>query len=418
MLGSMNRRDALALSMFGLVARDAELALKPLPDPALRAANPDKYWLRIRKEQFLLPDWRAFLNNGSLGVAPAPVVKAVTGYIEAAAALIHDDYPRWGYETLDEERAEMAAFTGCKKDELAFTHCATEGMSAIAMGLDLQAGDEVLMTDHEHPSGVAGWAQRAQRHGITLREVKIPHPPESAGQLADLVVSAIGPRTRVLSFSGIISPTGVLMPVADICRAARARGVLTVVDGAHMNGQVPFRIRDLECDFFVGSPHKWMFAPAGCGLLYIREEHLDRLWPPIVTGDWDRKELKAARFMKIGTNNRATIVGMLAGKRFLEALGPEQVYARIHELARRVYALAKQRPYLDVLSSADDRLYGGLVTVSFKDRRLDELWRKARERKIWVYGSPRLRLSTHIHTRMADIEAFFALADEVLGQRG
>ena len=307
----MNRRDAVALSLFGVAARGSAGDIRPLPDPALRQREPEKYWLQVRREQFLLPGWRAFLNNGSLGVAPRPVVRAVTEFLENAAALVSDEYPRWGYETLDEERAEMAAFAGCRKEELAFTHCATEAMSVIANGIDLKAGDEVLITDHEHPSGIAPWALRAKRHGITVREVKIPHPPQSAEQLADIVVSAIGPRTRVLSFSGIISPTGVLMPCREICRAAREKGVLTVVDGAHMNGQVPFRIADLECDFFAGSPHKWLFAPAGSGLLYIREDHLDRHWPVIVTGDWDKLDLKAARFMKIGTNNRAILAGMI-----------------------------------------------------------------------------------------------------------
>ncbi len=414
----MNRRDAVALSFFGLSARGAAGDIRPLPDPALRQRDPEKYWLQVRREQFLLPGWRAFLNNGSLGVAPRPVVRTVAEFLETAAALVHDEYPRWGYETLDEERAEMAAFAGCKKEELAFTHCATEAMSVIANGIDLKAGDEVLITDHEHPSGIAPWALRARRHGITVREVKLPHPPQSAEQLADVVVSAIGPRTRVLSYSGILSPTGVLMPCREICRAARARGVLTVIDGAHMNGQVPFLIADLECDFFAGSPHKWLFAPAGCGLLYIREEHLDRHWPVIVTGDWDKLDLKAARFMKIGTNNRAILAGMLAGKRFLESLGPENVYARIHELARRVYQKAAERPYLRLLSSADHRLYGALVTVTFpEDFRFDELWRKAKERKIWLYGGQRLRISTPIHLRQSDIDATFALFDEVAGYK-
>jgi len=414
----MNRRDAVALSLFGFSARGMAADVRPLPDPALREKDPEKYWLQVRREQFLLPGWRAFLNNGSLGVAPRPVVRAVTEFVETAAALIHDEYPRWGYEELDAERAEMAAFVGCKKEELAFTHCATEAMSVIANGIDLKPGDEVLITDHEHPSGIAPWALRAQRHGIAVREVKIPHPPQSPEQLTEILISAIGPRTRVLSFSGIISPTGVLMPVRDICRAARAKGVLTVVDGAHMNGQVPFRLSELECDYFAGSPHKWMFAPAGCGLMYIREEHLDRHWPVIVTGDWDKKDLKAARFMKIGTNNRATIAGMMAGKRFLEALGPESVYRRIHELAKRVYAMAEQRPYLRLLSSADDRLYGALVTVAFPENfRFDEFWRKARERRIWLYGGQRLRISTPIHLRMSDIEATFALFDEVAGYK-
>jgi selenocysteine lyase/cysteine desulfurase len=345
------------------------------------------------------------------------VLAAVADYLERSAALVSDEYPRWGYEPLDEERAELASFLGCKKHELALTHSATDGLSTIAAGIDLQAGDEVVMTDLEHPSGKAGWAVRAARHEIAVREVKLPVPPASAGQLADVLISALGPRTRVLFFSGVISPIGTIMPVREICAAARRRGVITVVDGAHMNGQIPVDLSALGCDYYAGSPHKWMFAPAGSGILYIREENLDRLWPSIVTGGWDERAAGAARFMKIGTNNRAVVAGMIAGLRFLKALGPEHVYARIHDLARRSYRMAAERPYLELFSGADDRLYGALVTIGFRGAKLDDLWRRARERKIWIYGAERLRLSTHVHTRPEDLEAFYALADEVFGGR-
>lgn len=413
----MKRRQLLAAPLFGLAAMSGDLETKALPDAALRVSDPERYWDRLRAEQYFLPEWRAYLNNGSLGVAPKPVVAAVEAHLEKGATLATQEYPRWGYETLDEERTEMAAFVGCKKDELAFVHSATEAMSTIAAGVDLKAGDEVLMTDQEHPSGKAGWAVRAQRHGVTVREVKLPVPPKSAEELADVVVSAMGPRTRVLSFSGIISPTGIVMPVRLICDAARAKGVTTVVDGAHMNGQVAVRLSELGCDYFAGSPHKWLFAPPGCGLLYIREENLDRLWPTIVTGDWDKKELKAARFMKVGTNSRSLIAGMMAGLRFLKDVGPEHVYARIHELARRNYRMAAERPYMELKSGADDRLYGGLVTIGFRGAKTDQLYKQASERKIWVYGGDPLRLSTHIHTRPRDLDAFYALADDVVGRR-
>jgi isopenicillin-N epimerase len=393
----------------------SDVPVKPLPPAALRSSNPDEYWLKVREEQFLLPEWRVFLNNGSLGIAPRPVLAAVEDYLERSASLQVDDYPRWGYETLDAERATMAEFVGCKKDELAFMHNATDALSTIAAGIDLNAGDEVLMTDQEHPSGRSGWQVRAKRHSIQVREVKIPTPPRNSGQLADLMISSIGPRTRVLFFSGILSPTGIIMPVREICDAARAKGIITVVDGAHMNGQIPFRISDLNCDYFAGSPHKWMFTPAGCGLLYVREENLDKLWPTVVTGGWDDPNLKANRYMRMGTNNRAIFVGMMAGLQFLNELGPDNVYARIHQLAKMNYQLASARPYLELASGADDRLYGSLVTIRFKTDQLAPLWAKMNQRKIWTLQGPQVRLSTHVHTRPQDIETFYEVCDSVLG---
>lgn len=405
-----SRRDLIAgAALLGLPR--AAAATLPLPDPALHARDPEAYWERIRQEQFLLPGWRAFLNNGSLGVTPRPVLAAMTGFLDRAAALDIDEYPRWGYETLEEHRAGLAAFCGCSKDELALMHNATEAMSTIAEGLDLKAGDEVLITDQEHPSGRCCWQRRQARDGIRVREVKLPLPPESSAQLAGAVVSAFGPRTRVVSFSGITTTTGLIMPCRAICDAARAKGILSVVDGAHMNGQMPFRIADLGCDFFAGSPHKWLFAPAGCGLLYVREEMLDRLWPAIVTADWDRRELKAARFMRVGTNNRAIFEGLMAGLRFLQAIGPERVYARIHELARLSWRRARALG-VPLLTPEDDSLYAAIIAFRLspeESRRLADLCRRKR---IWALVGERVRVSTHIHTRLRDIELFFETVRE------
>ncbi|MCX6609089.1 MAG: aminotransferase class V-fold PLP-dependent enzyme, partial [Acidobacteria bacterium] len=208
---------------------------------------------------------------------------------------------------MESHRKEAAAFLGCSFENLALTHNATEAMSMVAQGLDLVSGDEILMTDQEHTGGKGAWLQREARHGLRVRMVEIPLPPRDSGQLVERLIGAIGPRTKVLSFSGILTTTGLVMPVREICRAARAKGVITVVDGAHMHGQISFRIDELECDFLAGSPHKWLFAPPGCGLLYIRDEMLDRLWPVVTTEAWTNRGLKAARFMQVGTNSRAVL---------------------------------------------------------------------------------------------------------------
>ncbi|MFM8357465.1 MAG: aminotransferase class V-fold PLP-dependent enzyme, partial [Verrucomicrobiota bacterium] len=327
-----------------------------------------------------------------------------------------DTVPRWGYETLDAERAEMAAFLGCGRDALAFTHTCTEAMSFIAAGLELQPGDEVLTTNQEHGSGLSPWRLRAARSGIVVREVEIPVSPREPAELLDRLVQAIGPRTRVLSFSGITSPTGLVLPAREICQAARARGLVTVVDGAHMDGQMPVDLESLGCDYFTGSPHKWLFAPPGCGLLYGRGDALHRLWPSVATAGWDNRDgLKSARFMMIGTNNRSTIDGMIAGLRFLRALGEEAVYARQHALARHALAEARRRPYLEAVTPDDPRFYRAMISIRFKPAELEPLWAALRRENIGTLGGPRLRISTHIHTRRSDLDRFFQVCDRVLG---
>ncbi len=411
----MNRRDALrslglAAALYGIprsaLADDDESAAPLRP----AAAGSDGRWDRPRRAQSLMRYGRAVLNTGSLGVAPRPVVRAVADYLDRAAALhIDDGYPRWGYETLDAERTALAAFVGCDKDELAIVHNATEAMSIIAGGMVLPSGSEVLLTNQEHPSGTGPWQVRAARGELEVRVVDIPLPPESPEQLVDIVTGAIGPRTRVLSFSGITSPTGLLMPIREICDIAREKGVITVVDGAHMTGQVPYRIDDMGCDYFAGSPHKWLFAPAGSGLLFIRRERLDEHYPVIATAKWDDLSLKAGRFMRFGTNNRAIIEGFMAGLQFAQDIGPVKIYERIHALAMDTYARARTLPYVEMLTPEDDRMYGSLVTfgIDLPERKLERLWALCRERRIWTTENPRLRISTHVHTRRADLDLFF-----------
>lgn len=417
---NMNRREVirnlgLTAALFGLPASAAAGKVQALPSGGMFTEDPEQYWNTLRDDQFVLPGKRAFLNTGSLGVAPRPVLKAVNDYLEHSAALTTEErYPRWGYETLDEYRTAMSAYVGCKKDELAFVHNATEAMAVIAGGMPLEHGDEVLITDQEHPSGRCPWQVREARGEISVREVALPMPPDNPQQLLDVVVSAIGPKTRVLSFSGITSPTGLLMPIREICDAARERGVITVVDGAHMAGQVDYRIDDMHCDYYAGSPHKWLFAPAGSGLLYINEERLDHHYPVVATAGWDDKSLKAGRFMRFGTNNRAIFVGMMAGLEFAQAIGHERIYERIHDLSQDVYARAAELPYIDMRTPEDDRMYGSLVTfqIELPEKKLERLWQLCDERMIFTTRNAHLRVSTHIHTRRSDLDLFF----DTLGQ--
>jgi isopenicillin-N epimerase len=407
-------RRRFAASLLSLpAATDAKLP--GLPPASLADSDPDKYWARIREDQFFLAKSRIFLNNGSLGVAPRATLAAVSAYLQKAASMEMGgyEYPRWGYESLDAHRGDLAAFLGCRPEDLALTHNATEALSTIAAGLDLKSGDEVVMTDQEHASGKAGWHIRAARHGIAVREVPIPLPPPAPAELADRMISAIGPRTRVLFFSAITTTTGLILPVKEICAAARSKGVITVVDGAHVHGQVPLRIDSLDCDYFAGSPHKWMFAPAGCGFLWGRQEMLDRLWPAVATGNWDNHKLHAARFMLMGTNNRAIFEGLIAGLRFGNQIGWDRIYRRTHDLARRARAQAEKLGYLPLVTPDNDAQYGSLVTFGLGPVDRAKLFAECDRRRIWTLRAQRMRLSAHIHTRPSDLDAFFDAVEQV-----
>src|SRR5215813_14841347 len=264
------RRSAVAAAAFGLPMTFAARVFAddtPLPSPKLLGADPERYWSELRRQWLLAPD-RINLNCGSVGCTPLPVLRATIDHMLSAEAFRDGGYPWFGYEEsppLRNLRDALAAFLHCKRDELALVRNCTEANNVVCNGLDLKPGDEVLLTDQEHPGGRCCWEQKAARFGIKLNTVALPKPPASVDELLDRFAKALTPRTRVVAFSHITSPTGLLLPAKEICRLVRQHGALSHIDGAHSIGQIPLNLREIGCDFYVTSPHKWLLAPKGTG---------------------------------------------------------------------------------------------------------------------------------------------------------
>src|SRR5581483_9478938 len=294
----LNRRQFLTTTSSGVAA---SLALRPtlaaqlekapssMPDSTLYKSNEDAYWAEMRK-QFLIPPDEVYLNNGTVGSRPAPVLKAIfDGYntTEKMDQQDPEDYPIWGYASWNEFRDPLAEFLGCTRDEIALVRNATEGNSYIANGIDMQPGDEVLMTDQEHPGGEHPWNLRAKRYGVVVKKVALPKPVKDSQQVLNFFNDAITTRTRVVFFSHITTATGVVLPAKELCALARSKGILSAVDGAHVTGMMRLNLHDLGCDLYSSSPHKWLQAPKGSGFLYVRDEVIDRIWNTIATEGWD-----------------------------------------------------------------------------------------------------------------------------------
>src|SRR5205085_2454539 len=194
-----------------------------------------------------------------------------------------EDYPIWGYAAWNDFRDPLAKFVGCDRDELAILRNTTEANSYIANGLELKAGDEVLMSDQEHPSGEQPWNLRAKRYAVVVKKFQIPRPPKNAAEIMNRLSDAITPRTRIIFVSHITTDTGVILPVKEIAALARSKGIVSAFDGAHVPGMMPLNIHDIGCDLYTASPHKWLFAPKGSGFLYIRPEMLKRVWSTVTT---------------------------------------------------------------------------------------------------------------------------------------
>src|ERR1700676_1743716 len=271
---------AAALTLRGNLLAQLADAPSSLPDRSLFDKNEDAYWAELRK-QFLIPADEIYLNNGTAGSSPAPVLRAILDGSTTNEKMNKEgpgDYPIWGYAAWKEFRDPLAAFVGCHRDEIALLRNATEANSYIANGVDMKSGDEVLMTDQEHPGGEHPWNLKAKRYGVVVKKITLPRPVKNAAEVLNLFNEAITPRTRVMFFSHITTFSGVVLPAKELSALARSKGILSAVDGAHVPGMMRLNISELGCDMYSASPHKWLMSTKGSGFLFVRDEVIDRLW--------------------------------------------------------------------------------------------------------------------------------------------
>jgi selenocysteine lyase/cysteine desulfurase len=357
------------------------------------------------------------LNNGTVGSSPAPVLRAIfDGYneTEKMAQIDPEDYPIWGYGAWNEFRDPLATFVGCKRDEIALVRNATEANSYIANGVDLKAGDEVLMTDQEHPGGEHPFNLRAKRYGIVVKKVTLPKPVPNAAAVLNLFSDAITPRTRVVFFSHITTVTGVVLPAKELCALARSKGILSAVDGAHVAGMMPLNLHELGCDMYSSSPHKWLQATKGSGFLFVRDEVIDRVWNTIATEGWDDTKIRAERFQRIGSSNVPALWGLRASIKLANDIGMERIEKRHRKMADYLLGEMVKRG-AELWTSPDAALRCAIVTVNVPGVQRTELekwlWQT---KKIRIRGGDpsKLRLSTPYYLLRKDVDRFLAAFDE------
>lgn len=425
----LDRRQFLSSAATGIAAslafRGSLLAqlqnIPPLPDPSLLDSNEDAFWAEMRR-QFLIPEDEIYLNNGTVGSSPAPVLRAIfEGYnsTEKMDQQDPEDYPIWGYASWNEFRDPLAQFVGCTRDEVALLRNATEANSYIANGIEMKPGDEVLMTDQEHPGGEHPWNLKAKRYGIVVKKVTLPRPVRDTAQVLNLFNDAITPRTRVLFFSHITTVSGVVLPAKELSALARSKGILSAVDGAHVVGMMRLNLHDLGCDMYSSSPHKWLMATKGSGFLYVRDEVIDRLWNTIATEGWDDKHIRAERFQRIGSSNVPALWGLRASIKLANDIGIDRIERRHRRMADYILGEMTRRG-AESWTSPDPALRCGIVTVNVPPIQRGDLenwlWKTY---KIRIRGGDphKLRLSTPYYLQKKDIDRFLEKFDEYKRER-
>lgn len=353
----MDRRAFLA-SLGGLpMVVDARAAAQARESAAAVAGlGPDEvaaresYWLGIRRA-FALDANHVNLNSGSVSPAPRAVADAMSRYwtlTNLSPSLLVDDYLQPGIERV---RERLAAMLGCGPDELALTRNTTESLQAAQFGLTLRPGDEIVSTTQDYPRMIAAWRQRERRDGVVLRLVSFPTPPPSPDTLHERVFAAVTARTRVILICHMTYTTGQIFPVRRICDEARRRGILTIVDGGHTFAQFPFTIADLGCDVYASSLHKWLCAPVGNGLLYVRREVIPEIWPLFAAGEAKRGDIR--KFEEIGTHPFALRAAVSDAIAFHHEIGGERKAARLRFLRERWMRALEREPRVRLLTSFD-----------------------------------------------------------------
>ena len=388
--------------------------LDPVPF-APHADDSDEKVFAAARKQFLFPTSVTYCNTGTLGASPREVMTALVSGLNTLerelpdwAYFQADGEPLTGYQQLADFRTEVGAFINAPVEEIAFTQNATMAMSMIANGLDLAAGDEVVTTNQEHSGGIGGWLLRGKRHGVVVKQIPMEAVfDKGPDAILQAFADAITPRTRVVMFSHITSGLGVRLPARELCTLARERGALSIVDGAQAIGQIAVDVKQLGCDAYVASPHKWLLAPKGTGILYITRALQPRVWSTLASGGFDDDTTGAFRFMHYGTGSLPVMYGLRAALAFINRIGIERIERWDTMLTKRLRDGLARIPLARVSSPSDARLMAGITTFSFNGQPGRDLQNALWERKIRVRaqgGSRGVRLSAHLYVSPADID--------------
>lgn len=384
------------------------------------------FWSDARA-QMLLDASVINLNTGSFGPLPRVVFEHVTELRKRLAEEPMDFLLRQAPPLLWQARERLATFLGGDAYRLIFTTNVTSAINTIAASLRLASPGEVLLTDHEYGAMHWCWERSAIRQGLTLRTFPLPKMPADGDEIVSAVAEALTPQTRLLFFSHVLSPTGMVLPAREICALARRHQVLTVIDGAHAPAMIPLSLDEIGCDFYTGNCHKWLLAPTGSGFLYLGKGNEDRLQPLQVSWGWhhDRNKLderdefgstpRIRAFEFEGTRDPSAWIAIEKAIEFQERLGWERIRGRIHELSRYVRRrmdLPSATPEARELSGAMTafRLSGGLDAATLRR----QLW----ERRIEVPIIERpegllVRVSTHFYNTEEQIDRLWIALEEI-----
>ena len=415
----MDRRQVIqiATGAASLVAFQANAAEKAATASAAVAgrtpedvARDEDYWTEIRNA-FTIERNVINFNNGYASPAPIPVQNAMRQYLTYSdmgpiQTMVNVLYPQ-----IERVRENLARVAGCDPEEMAITRNSSESNEIVQYGIDLKAGDEVLTTDQDYPRMLMTFRQRERRDGIKLVTVSFPVPVTSSDDLYNRIANAVTPKTKLILICHITNRTGVIFPVRRICDMAPAKGIPVMVDGAHAFNHFPFKISDLNCDYYGVSLHKWTCAPIGTGFLYVRKSRIAQTWSLMASSDKQVGDIR--KFEEIGTHPAANPNSISEALVFNENIGIARKAARLRYLRDRWAHRLRDNAKVQILHSESPELSCGIGFIGFKGVDAGKMYETLfTKHNIITAHSPMpgqydgLRVTPHIYSTLRDVDTF------------
>ncbi|MGB3852444.1 MAG: aminotransferase class V-fold PLP-dependent enzyme [Tunicatimonas sp.] len=402
--------DASALSLVQRVSR------QKAPVPADALASDEDYWQEVRRAFRVNPDF-INLENGYYSLMAEPVTTAQIDDL----AMINANHSFYMRRQHKEDRArireQVAKLAGCSPEELMLCRNTTEALDTVIMGLTMKPGDEAIMTEQDYGSMLQCFAMRARRFGSVNKIIKLPFHPQSDEEIVAAYEAAITPRTKVILVTHLINTTGQILPVRKIADMAHARGVEIISDSAHAFAHVEFKIPDLDCDYFGASLHKWLGAPLGTGILYIKKEKIDKVWP--LFGDNTYADDDIRKFGHIGTIPCHNDWAVADAIDFHHAIGGPKKEARLRYLTAYWMDKVKDNPNIVINTPVQSARYCAIANVGVKgidsDALADVLFEKYNIFTVTknVGEISGVRVTPHLYNSPDDLDRLVAALQEL-----
>jgi len=404
-------KQLLATSLTGF-ALPSFAATSKLTPP--NSVADEQYWENLKK-QFTVPADHIMMNAANLCPSPTIVQDKVQELTKALNKDVSFQYRALFAATRKKSVTLLAQFVGANESEVGITRNTSESNCMIVHGLDLKPGDEIIIWEQNHPSNNEVWLSQAKRIGFTVKKISVPAEPKFVNDLLQPFINALTPNTKLIAFSHLSNISGLALPAKDICQMAKARGIMTLVDGAQSFGSMNIDVHDMGCTFYTASTHKWLMGSFENGILYINKDSFDRIWPAVIGGGWREATTVDTQLCVLGQRNDPSPAALPEALAFHETIGRKNIENRIVQLSTYLKQELKSKvPQAIFVTPLAPQFSGGIVIFNLPGKEIHEVADKLyHQYHIAAAPSGGIRLSPHIYNTMKDIDYVVKAIGEV-----